>query len=224
MLLKEVKNEKKKNIFTKCFILFDFLFSKDGEKYFETLSEAIDEFESSAFRGDQDIVLLPPSNDPFTSDKEDKDDDIGLAGNLNLPADVSGVVEIHHRYKDGNNEVDKELPKGNKRKWKEGTNVFKNDWYKETDRFNVVEQFPHLMDIHELELYKLFFDREVEQLFLDCANRYALTQKSYPFFSMNTEDLWDFFTIITFSSYNLRPQFTIIGEMKQIYYLPLLER
>ena len=62
---------------------------------FETLSEAIDEFESPAFRDDQDIVLPLSSND----------DDIGPAGNLTLPADVSGAVEIHHRYNNGNNEV-----------------------------------------------------------------------------------------------------------------------
>ena len=65
------------------------------------------------------------------------------------------------------------------------------------------------MDLNELELYKLFFDRKVEQLFLDCTNKYALAQKNDPSFSMNTEDLWDFFTIITFSSDNLRPQFTM---------------
>ena len=46
---------------------------------FETLSKAIDEFESSAFRSDQDIVLLPPSNHSFASDEEDGDDDIGFA-------------------------------------------------------------------------------------------------------------------------------------------------
>ena len=126
---------------------------------FETLSELIDEFESSAFRGDQDIVLLPPSNDPFASDEKDKDDDIGLAGNLNLLADVSGAVEIHHRYNDGNNEVHRELTKGNKRKWKEGTKAFKNDWYKATEGFNVVEEYSHLVDLNALELYKLFFDR-----------------------------------------------------------------
>ena len=189
-----------------CLIFF---LTKMERNIFETLSEAIDEFESSAFRGYQDIVMLPPSNDPFTSDEEDGDDDIGLAGNLNLPADVSGAVEIHHRYNDGNNEVDKECPKGNKKKWKEGTKVFKNDWYKATGQFNMVEEFPYLVDLHELEFYKLFFDREVEQLFLDCTNKYAMTQRNNPSLSMNTEDLWDFFTIITFSSYNLRPQFTM---------------
>ena len=110
---------------------------------FETLSEAIDDFKSSAFRGDQDIVLVPPSNSPFASDEEDGDDDIGLAGNLNLTADVSGTIEIHHKYNDGNHEVDKELPKGNKRNWEEGTKVFKNDWYKATDQSNVAEEFPH---------------------------------------------------------------------------------
>ena len=109
-----------------------FFLTKIERNIFERLSEAIDEFESSAFRGDEDIVMLPPSNDPFASDEEDEDDDRALAGNLNLPADVSGAVEIHHKYNDGNKEVDKELPEGNKRKWKEGTKVFKNDWYKAT--------------------------------------------------------------------------------------------
>ena len=47
-----------------------------------------------------------------------------------------------------------------------GTKVFKNDWYKATERFNEVEEFSHLVDINEIELYKLFFDREVEQYFL----------------------------------------------------------
>ena len=72
-----------------------FFLAKMERNIFETLSEAIDEFESPAFRDDQDIVLPPSSND----------DDIGPAGNLTLPADVSGAVEIHHRYNNGNNEV-----------------------------------------------------------------------------------------------------------------------
>ena len=191
---------------------------------FETLSEAIDEFESSTFRAYQDIVMLPPSNDPFTSDEEDGDDDIGLAGNLNLPADVSGAIEIHHRCNDGNNKIDKELPKGNQKKWKEGTKVFKNDWYKATGQFNMVEEFPYLVDLHELEFYKLFFDREVEQLFLDCTNKYAMTQRNNPSLSMNTEDLWDFFTIITFPHITFDHNLPCIGQMKQIYNLPLLVR
>ena len=72
-----------------------------------------------------------------------------------------------------------------------------------------MEEFPHLVDLNELELYKLFFDKEVKELFLDCTNKYALAQKNDPSFPMNTEDLWDFFTIITFASYNLRSQFTM---------------
>ena len=72
----------------------------------------------------------------------------------------------------------------------------------------MVQEFPHLVELNELELYKMFFDREVEQLFLDCTNKHELTQND-PSFSMNTEDLWDFSTIITFSSYNLQPQFTM---------------
>ena len=124
-------------------------------------------------------------------------DDIGLAGNINLPADVSGTVEIHHRWMIW------------QEKMKEGTEVFKNDWYKATEGFNVVEEFPHVVDLNELQFYKLFFDKEVKQLFLDCTNKYALTQKNDPSFTMKTEDLWNFFTIITFASYNLRPQFAM---------------
>ena len=40
------------------------------------------------------MVLLPPSNDPFASDEEEGDDDIGLSGNINLLVDVSGIVKI----------------------------------------------------------------------------------------------------------------------------------
>ena len=43
----------------------------------------------------QDLVLLPPPNYQYTSDKEVGDDDIGLTGNIDLPTDVTGVVEVH---------------------------------------------------------------------------------------------------------------------------------
>ena len=38
--------------------------------------------------------MLHPANDYYTSDVEEGDD-IGLAGNINLPSDVTGAVEIH---------------------------------------------------------------------------------------------------------------------------------
>ena len=61
--------------------------------FFDTLAEAIEDIEDR--EGEHDVVLLPPANDPYASDEEVGDDDIGFAGNLDLPADVAGAVEIH---------------------------------------------------------------------------------------------------------------------------------
>ena len=60
---------------------------------FDTLAEAIKDIEDR--EGEYDVVLLPPANDPYASDKEVGDDDTGFGGNLDLPADVAGTVEIH---------------------------------------------------------------------------------------------------------------------------------
>ena len=133
---------------------------------FEALSEAIDAVDNSTLRGNHDIVLLPPDNDPYSSDEEDGDDDIRLAGNINLPTDTSGAIEIHHRFTDETDEASEEFPKGNKRKWIEGTDKFEQEWYEPTERTDIEETFPLLVDLTELDLYKMFFDREVEQLYL----------------------------------------------------------
>ena len=63
---------------------------------FSTLDEVIEEIEGKNYRANPDVVLVPPSNDPFASDEEEGDDDIGLTGNINLPLDVSGTIEIHN--------------------------------------------------------------------------------------------------------------------------------
>ena len=64
---------------------------------FDTLDAAIENIVDDDYVGPQDVVLLPPSNDPYASDEEEGDDDIGLAGNLNLPSDVTGTIEIHRK-------------------------------------------------------------------------------------------------------------------------------
>ena len=58
-----------------------------------------------------------------------------------------------------------------------------------------------------MELYKPFFDEEVEQLFIKQTKKYAATQKNDTNFNMDRTNLWDFLTIMTFSAYNTRPQF-----------------
>ena len=60
---------------------------------FGTLAGAIEDIEDRG--GEHDVVLLPPANDPYASDEEVGDDDIGFGGNLDLTADVAGAVEIH---------------------------------------------------------------------------------------------------------------------------------
>ena len=77
------------------------------------------------------------------------------------------------------------------RKWRQGTEVFENDWYKASERINVVEEYPHLVDLKEPKLYKWLFDGG-EQLFLHFTNKYTSTQKNDLSFFMSTEDLWDF--------------------------------
>ena len=84
--------------------------------------------------------------------------------------------------------------------------MFDVNWYKNDEISNVVEAFGDLVKT-ELELYKLFFDEEVEQLFIEQTKKYAATQKNDTNFKMDRTNLWDFLTIMTFSAYNTRPQF-----------------
>ena len=48
--------------------------------------------------------MLPPSNYLFAFDEKDGNDEMRLAGNLNLSADVSCIVEICQRYRNVNDE------------------------------------------------------------------------------------------------------------------------
>ena len=48
-----------------------------------------------------------------------------------------------------------------------------------------MEEFPHLVYLSEVEFYKLFFDREIEQLFVDSAKKYLSAQNNDISFSIN---------------------------------------
>ena len=71
---------------------------------FYTLFDAIDTIEEEG--REKDLVLLPPPNDPFASDEEIGDDDIGLVANIGLPNDLAGTLEVHQR--DGENDEEEE--------------------------------------------------------------------------------------------------------------------
>ena len=175
---------------------------------FDTLDAAIENIVDDDYVGPQDVVLLPPSNDPYASDEEEGDDDIGLAGNLNLPSDFTGTIEIHRKADEDDVPAnDQSKTKEKKRKWRHGIKLFDVNWYKNDEISNVVGAFGDLVNKTELELYKLFFDEEVEQLFIEQTKKYAATQINYTNFKMDRTNLWDFLTIMTFSAYNTRPQF-----------------
>ena len=72
------------------------------ERY-NTLLEAVDRAEDV---GNADLVILPPDTDGYLTDEEAGDDDIGMAGNINLPADVPGSVEVHHEEDDEDTEIE----------------------------------------------------------------------------------------------------------------------
>ena len=54
------------------------------------------------------MVLLPPPTDGYASDEEVGDDDIGHAGNTELPGDVAGTIEIHRKHVDADIDTDEE--------------------------------------------------------------------------------------------------------------------
>ena len=126
---------------------------------FDTLDAAIENIVDDDYVGPEDVVLLPPSNDPYASDEEERDDDIGLAGNLNLPPDVTGTIEIHTKADEDDVPANDQLEtKGSKRKWGHGIKLFDVNWYKNNEISNIVEALGDLVNKTELELYKLFFD------------------------------------------------------------------
>ena len=51
-----------------------------------------------------EITVFSQCNDLYASDEKVGDDDIGLAGSLGLPADVTGEVELHQHDSDTENE------------------------------------------------------------------------------------------------------------------------
>lgn len=79
------------------------LYTEINRNKFATLSEAIEEIERCNFltcylevisNHNQDLVLLTQNNDPYAYE-EVRDDDIGLVGNLDLPANFTGEVKLH---------------------------------------------------------------------------------------------------------------------------------
>ena len=61
---------------------------------FGTLRDAISAFESDNHSQEQDLILLPPQTDEYASNEEVGDDDIGYAGNIELPFWVQELSDM----------------------------------------------------------------------------------------------------------------------------------
>ena len=62
-----------------------------------TLIKAIEEIEGINFNHNQELLLLPPTIDPYASDEEIGVDDTGLDENLDQLAEITGKVELHQK-------------------------------------------------------------------------------------------------------------------------------
>ena len=170
---------------------------------FQTLAEAIAEAEDHD--GIVDAVILPPSNNGYATDVKEGDDDIGLAGNLNLPNDVAGEMELMYHNSDDDSESDSDDETVTDSNWRNGSRLLVPMEAGEVEPF--CESHPELVDKSPMELYKMYFDTAIEQLFVDNTINYAHTVMNELRFKFTTEDLWDFVTIITLSSYNIRTMY-----------------
>lgn len=62
-----------------------------------TLIKAIEEIEGINFNHNQELLLLPPTIDPYASDEEIGVDDTGLDENLDQLAEITRKVELHQK-------------------------------------------------------------------------------------------------------------------------------
>lgn len=87
-------------------------------------------------------VLLAQTNDPYACDKNVGDSDIGLAQNVDLPADITSEVELHqHDFESKDVEQVQGKKKGNKRKLRKRTPTLKDDLVGQTKSHNSIEDF-----------------------------------------------------------------------------------
>ena len=64
----------------------------------------------------------------------------------------------------------------------------------------LVETHDEILDKSAFELYKMYFDDDIEELFVRYSNLYARQKNDHDFF-LTKQDFWDFMTSMTISSY-----------------------
>ena len=97
---------------------------------FGTLSDAFAAFESDNHSQEQDLALLHPPTDVYASNEEVGDDDIRYAGNIELPGDAAGTIEIHWRHVDSDSNTDDEdIPPAKSNTKKRYQSFFIKAWF-----------------------------------------------------------------------------------------------
>ena len=122
---------------------------------FAILSEAFAEIAGSKYNLNQDQVLPLQINDPYPSDKEVGDDNIGLAGKLNLPADVTMDVDLHQHDSESEDEeqVQEKKRQVTKESWEIEQKPLRMTGLVKKKSCNPFEDFPQILNITKLELY-----------------------------------------------------------------------
>lgn len=111
------------------------------------LDEIIKEIKANDYSSTQNVVLLLPSNNSLASDEEEVDDDVGLSGNINLPVDVSGIVNIHT-----DDHIRRQIRENGKMEPKYLTSIPLGT--KMAKLKMLLKGFPQLLDLSELESCK----------------------------------------------------------------------
>jgi hypothetical protein len=159
-----------------------------------------------------DIVILPPSTVDSVSDEEVADDDELLPSSL--PSDVAGplVVQFHE-----DSFEDCEVLSGEKQKYVKQRKSQKPPAPKWRDRCdyqdpidtqeitNLSESHPYLASKNPFELFRMFYDDELQRLIINESITYA-RQKNDQQFNLNETDLDTFIAILMFSGYHSLPR------------------
>ena len=86
------------------------------------------------------------------------------------------------------------------------------------------DQYPDFASKSPLNIYKLFFDEEIEQLIIDRTLKYAREVHNDHEFVFERDDLWKFMIIITISSYNERPSYRLYWSKEEDVSCPLIPK
>lgn len=184
----------------------------DDDAEFRALSEAV-EFVTDDM--DVDIVLLPPTTVDSLSDEEDIDDDNLLPAEI--PHEVPGPVAVHVKYTATNTTNRKPATTTTCSSSSKKRSIVLPKWGKNVNFSKVIpcnserlvakeEQMKQdLRDKTLYELFKLFYDDEVQSLIVNESVKYA-RQNNNTSFSLDMSDLDVFIGIMLLTGYHSLPR------------------